>query len=272
MAICREIGRRLTATVPRMLATILNGTIVAGMVVLLHRYRTAPLIPCRVLKHLGREGYFLAPVDGRFTEGFCDCRHAPMREFLLRTLSSPSDALISGHWRTTGDAKRDALVRFVRKLVQSGHRSDEDFVAIKAAGYNDARLAEISLAFATAVFSGFNRINDTEIDFNSALVLSSRGTKPQPPRTRRRRMQIGTRLGADADKSSHVPPSGGTYAASKLVRSRLRAFDSAAQARSICNGSRELVFVAHPKSGEIQGICREIRCGSRLGDDSRQIC
>jgi uncharacterized peroxidase-related enzyme len=67
----------------------------------------------------------------------------------------------------TGDAKRDALVDFVRKLAQSsGTVSDEDFAAIKAAGYSDAQLVEISLAFATTVFTNvFNRINDTEIDF-----------------------------------------------------------------------------------------------------------
>ena len=48
----------------------------------------------------------------------------------------------------------------------SGTVSDEDFVAIKAAGYSDAQLVDISLAFATTVFTNvFNRINDTEIDF-----------------------------------------------------------------------------------------------------------
>ena len=67
----------------------------------------------------------------------------------------------------TGDAERDALVGFVRKLAQSsGTVSDEDFAAIKAAGYSDAQLVDISLAFATTVFTNvFNRINDTEIDF-----------------------------------------------------------------------------------------------------------
>jgi uncharacterized peroxidase-related enzyme len=67
----------------------------------------------------------------------------------------------------TGDAKRDALVGFVRKLAQSsGTVSDADFAAIKAAGYSDGQLVEISLAFATTVFTNvFNRINDTEIDF-----------------------------------------------------------------------------------------------------------
>jgi alkylhydroperoxidase family enzyme len=73
---------------------------------------------------------------------------------------------VSSQWRATGDAKRDALVRFVRKLAQSGIVSDEDFAAIKAADYSDAQLVEISLAFATTVLANvFNRINDTEIDF-----------------------------------------------------------------------------------------------------------
>lgn len=69
--------------------------------------------------------------------------------------------------RATGDEKRDALIRFVRKLAQSsGTVSDDDFAAIRAAGYTDAQLVEISLAFATTVFTNvFNRINDTEIDF-----------------------------------------------------------------------------------------------------------
>jgi uncharacterized peroxidase-related enzyme len=67
----------------------------------------------------------------------------------------------------TGDAKRDALIGFVRKLVRtSGTISDADFAAIKDAGYSDAQLVEISLAIATIVFTNvFNRINDTEIDF-----------------------------------------------------------------------------------------------------------
>lgn len=67
----------------------------------------------------------------------------------------------------TGDDKRDALARFVRKLAQSrGTVSNEEFAAIKAAGYTDKQLVEISLAFATTVFTNvFNRINDTEIDF-----------------------------------------------------------------------------------------------------------
>lgn len=67
----------------------------------------------------------------------------------------------------TNDAKRDALVHFVRTLVRTrGTLSDAEFVAIKSAGYTDAQLVEISLAIAVTVFTNvFNRINDTAIDF-----------------------------------------------------------------------------------------------------------
>jgi uncharacterized peroxidase-related enzyme len=70
----------------------------------------------------------------------------------------------------TGDAKRDALVRFVRTLARTrGTLTDEAFAAITAAGYSDAQLVEISLAFATTAFTNvFNRINDTEVDFPAA--------------------------------------------------------------------------------------------------------
>ena len=67
----------------------------------------------------------------------------------------------------TGDAKRDALAGLVRTLAStSGTISAARFDAIKAAGYTDTQLAEISLAVATTVFTNvFNRINDTTIDF-----------------------------------------------------------------------------------------------------------
>jgi uncharacterized peroxidase-related enzyme len=66
----------------------------------------------------------------------------------------------------TGDAKRDSLVHFVSTLAHtSGRISDDSFRAIKAAGYTDAQLVEISLAIAVTVFTNvFNRVNDTDID------------------------------------------------------------------------------------------------------------
>ena len=66
-----------------------------------------------------------------------------------------------------GDAKRDALAAFVRILVETtGTITDAQFAAIKAAGYTEVQLAEISLTIAQILFTNiFNRINDTDIDF-----------------------------------------------------------------------------------------------------------
>jgi uncharacterized peroxidase-related enzyme len=67
----------------------------------------------------------------------------------------------------TGDAKRDALTRFVRTLQQtSGTLDGAEVQAIRAAGYTDTQLADIALAVALTVFTNtFNRINDTDVDF-----------------------------------------------------------------------------------------------------------
>ncbi|AGG88820.1 carboxymuconolactone decarboxylase family protein [Rhodanobacter denitrificans] len=67
----------------------------------------------------------------------------------------------------TGDAKRDALIRFVRTLATTRGTLDlAELSAIRAAGYTDAQLVDIALAMAVIVFTNvFNRINDTTIDF-----------------------------------------------------------------------------------------------------------
>jgi AhpD family alkylhydroperoxidase len=76
----------------------------------------------------------------------------------------------------TGDAKRDALVRFVRVIMQtSGTLSRGEFSAIRSAGYTDAQLADISLAIALVVFTNtFNRINDTDVDFPAVQSVAGR--------------------------------------------------------------------------------------------------
>jgi uncharacterized peroxidase-related enzyme len=101
--------------------------------------------------------------------GVAGCDYCVAAHSLLGKLAGlkPDELKNIRDGKPTGDSKRDALARFVRKLAQSsGTVSDEDFAAIKATGYSDAQLVEISLAFATTVFTNvFNRINDTEIDF-----------------------------------------------------------------------------------------------------------
>ncbi|MFM0498476.1 carboxymuconolactone decarboxylase family protein [Paraburkholderia caledonica] len=88
--------------------------------------------------------------------------------FVGKLVGLPVDALTAvREGRSTGDVKRDALVRFVSQLhTTSGTISEDEFNAIRAAGYTDIQLAEISLTIALGIFTNtFNRINATDVDF-----------------------------------------------------------------------------------------------------------
>jgi uncharacterized peroxidase-related enzyme len=67
----------------------------------------------------------------------------------------------------TGDAKRDALVTYVRALVGTRGTVPEAVVdAVRAAGYTERQLIEINLAIASITFTNLvNRVNDTTLDF-----------------------------------------------------------------------------------------------------------
>ncbi len=67
----------------------------------------------------------------------------------------------------TGDARRDALIRFVRVLQDSrGTLSPEAFEAFRAAGFEDAAVVDVALTIAIITFTNvFNRANDTAVDF-----------------------------------------------------------------------------------------------------------
>jgi uncharacterized peroxidase-related enzyme len=101
--------------------------------------------------------------------GVAGCDYCVAAHSLLGKLSGlkPDELKDIREGRPTGDARRDALIRFVRVLAEtSGTVSGEEFAAIRAAGYSDAELVDISLAFATITFTNvFNRINDTALDY-----------------------------------------------------------------------------------------------------------
>jgi len=67
----------------------------------------------------------------------------------------------------TGDAKRDALVRFVRVLaLKPGTLPENEVQALQAEGYDGEQIVHIGLAISVITFTNvFNRINDTVVDF-----------------------------------------------------------------------------------------------------------
>ncbi|MDH0748890.1 carboxymuconolactone decarboxylase family protein [Pseudomonas sp. GD03842] len=68
---------------------------------------------------------------------------------------------------TTGDARRDALVSFVRHLaLNPGTLPESQVQALQAVGYQGEDIVHIGLAISVITFTNvFNRINDTVVDF-----------------------------------------------------------------------------------------------------------
>jgi uncharacterized peroxidase-related enzyme len=97
------------------------------------------------------------------------CDYCVAAHSLLGKMAGLSPAVLAAlrNHQPTGDARRDALAHFVRKIVQTrGTLREDEFAAIKGAGYTDAQIVDISLAIAVTVFTNvFNRVNDTAIDF-----------------------------------------------------------------------------------------------------------
>ena len=67
----------------------------------------------------------------------------------------------------SNDAKADAAVRFaVRVTERRGHIAEEDFDAVKAAGYTDAQIVEIVQHVALNTWTNYiNTVGQTQIDF-----------------------------------------------------------------------------------------------------------
>ncbi|SMG13660.1 carboxymuconolactone decarboxylase family protein [Paraburkholderia susongensis] len=100
------------------------------------------------------------------------CDYCLAAHYMLGKMAGLSPAVLGAirSGQSTGDAKRDALVSFVRVIVETrGTLAQSTVDAVRAAGYTDTQLADISLAVALMTFTNtFNRINDTEVDFPAA--------------------------------------------------------------------------------------------------------
>lgn len=97
------------------------------------------------------------------------CDYCETAHFMLGKMTGLSVEVLQNirAGKPTGDSKRDALITFVTLLVKTtGTVSEDQFAAIKDAGYDDVNLAEISLAISIIMFTNlFNRVNDTTVDF-----------------------------------------------------------------------------------------------------------
>ncbi len=100
---------------------------------------------------------------------YCEAAHTAIGKMAgltdSQTLESRRGAL--------SDPKLDALAKFVLAVHEKkGFVSDQDVQRFRAAGYNDAHIAEAVAAYSLAVYTNvFNHVNDTATDFPPAPKL-----------------------------------------------------------------------------------------------------
>ena len=88
--------------------------------------------------------------------------------YLARNVAKLDDAEIAANrGGGSNDLEADAAVRFAAKVAKlRGHVSDEDFKAVKAAGYTDAQIIEIVQHVALNTWTNYlNTVAQTDIDF-----------------------------------------------------------------------------------------------------------
>jgi uncharacterized peroxidase-related enzyme len=73
----------------------------------------------------------------------------------------------------SNDAKLQALIVFTQEILATkGCVSDDDLAAVRAAGYTDANIADITVVIAQKTLSNlFNHVHDTALDFPAAPPL-----------------------------------------------------------------------------------------------------
>src|ERR1700754_3181298 len=87
----------------------------------------------------------------------------------------PADEIILARKGQATDPKRDAAIRFARKVIQTrGQVSDADLKAVRDAGYTDANVIEIvALVAMYSLTNFFNNVFDPQKDFPAVQPAGS---------------------------------------------------------------------------------------------------
>jgi uncharacterized peroxidase-related enzyme len=91
-----------------------------------------------------------------------------------RAVGLTADQLRDSRLGTAVDGRTDALVKFARRVVSArGRVADADLAAVRAAGWDDAAVAEVVANVALHVFTNyFNLVAGTDLDFPPAPPLA----------------------------------------------------------------------------------------------------
>lgn len=122
------------------------------------------VLPARV-----REQLALAVAEANGCD-YCLAAHTAVGKAVGLTADQIRDARRGG----AVDGKTDALLRFARKVVDArGKVTDADLGAVRAAGWDDAAVAEVVAHVALNVLTNyFNTVAATDLDFPPAAPLA----------------------------------------------------------------------------------------------------
>lgn len=95
--------------------------------------------------------------------GYCEAAHTAIGKMAGLTEAQTIEARRG----SLADPKLDALAKFALAIHEKkGFVSDQDVSRFRAAGYNDAAIAETVAAYALAIYTNvFNHVNNTATDF-----------------------------------------------------------------------------------------------------------
>lgn len=102
---------------------------------------------------------------------YCNAAHSYIGEKLVGIDVASIDAARYGQSK---DTKIEAALIFAKEVVATrGQVATSDIEAVKAAGYNDAHVAEIIAAVALNIFTNyFNNVSETVVDFPEVVLVS----------------------------------------------------------------------------------------------------
>ncbi|MGL4460870.1 MAG: carboxymuconolactone decarboxylase family protein [Planctomycetia bacterium] len=94
---------------------------------------------------------------------------------LGKAVGLTADQILDSRRGTAVDAGTAALLGFARKVVDArGRVADADLAAVRAAGWDDAAVAEVVAHVALNVFTNyFNNLAETDLDFPKAAPLAA---------------------------------------------------------------------------------------------------
>ncbi|RMF42531.1 MAG: carboxymuconolactone decarboxylase family protein [Planctomycetota bacterium] len=100
---------------------------------------------------------------------YCASAHTMLAQ---RVGLSAEEALAARQFASP-DSSRDALLKFVRRVIETrGFVDDDDLAAVRDAGYSDGQIAESIAYIGLATYSNlFNHVHDTPLDFPPAPRL-----------------------------------------------------------------------------------------------------